>query len=174
MPGSIACSSPTTSTAWRRCPDDRPGSGARRWARGLFAPHDPVDEKARPEARAEAPLQGFGIVLSLDPGQEGNAPGLALAAVEIEKLVEDARLREAEMAVSHGELALGLVDGPALEDHEIEGGHEARPVRARLAVQDGRVLDLVEEVLRRQQGFPVGRPAGADDELLQMDAEALA
>ena len=82
---------------------------------GLLPPHDPVDEKVRPEAGRNSRSRASGSYMRLDPGQEGNALGLAFAAVEIEERVEDAGLREAEMAVAHGELALGLVDGLALD-----------------------------------------------------------
>ena len=41
-------------------------------------------------------------------------------------------------------------------------------------MQDGRILDSVEEFLGGEQGLPVRRPAGADDELFQLDAEPLA
>ena len=65
------------------------------------------------------------------------------------------------------------MDLPSLHD-QVEGGDEAGPVRARLAVEDGRILDLVEEFLGGEDRLPVGRAAGADDELVEIDAEPLA
>jgi hypothetical protein len=85
--------------------------------------------------------------MPLDPGQERNPLGRALAAVEVEERIEDAGPREAEMTVAGGKLPLGPVDGFALVDDEKQGGHEAGPVRTRLAVQHGRMLGPVEEFL---------------------------
>ena len=61
MPACIGCSSPTMAST---------ASCIVVLQLRLFPPHDPVDEKARPEARAEIPLQGFRVVVRLDPGQE--------------------------------------------------------------------------------------------------------
>ena len=87
MPACIGCRSPTT-TAGR--------ASVRRYSRRMMRSTRRFDQKL---GRKFA-LQRLRVVDASRPIQEGDALGLAFAAVALEERVEDAGLREAEMAVA--------------------------------------------------------------------------
>ncbi len=86
------------------------------------------------------------LVHRLHPLGEGEAGRLAGLRPGFEEHVEDAGAGAADMAVLQRKLALRLGRGGAFHQDEPEGGPEACPIRAGLAVQQHRRLELREHL----------------------------
>ncbi len=73
-----------------------------------------------------------------------SARRLALSQVALEDVVEDARAPVLQVQVAQVELPHRRCDVGALAEMDIERAHQARPVRARLAVDQDRIVERLE------------------------------